>query len=326
MFILVWKAWSNKKSASKTLRRIKGAMRALAVVFVLTTLLSVAAARRASAEMAQTGMRVGKDLMPLVGVLGGSSTISLNGQKIVMKYDGSKMPVKEVLDAAEAACRNGGVRAGTLDPTATPEAQREKPKDAESALLRITDLGIVRSGDDREGLVLCFAKGSQSRASLTEQLDSLEQTGDLGALGKMRYVYARKEGQGTAVLAAVTDDSFKLDALRPSREGDNEGSDDHTLPRPKDSTRFLSAVLDGTPYAVRGYRTHASEEAVRTEFDAAMFARGFTTLEIETNDGAKSNAYLRDGVMVTLAISKDRNGDTLVSLGSMGADDRRPTK
>lgn len=325
MFVLLLSAWSKKKKASKTLERVKGLMRATVVVGVLVTVVSLVAAGRARAEMAQTGMRVGKDLMPLVNVLGGASTISLNGQKIIMKYDGTKLPVKDVLDAAEEACRNGGVRAGTFDPTAPAGAATEnaKPKDIESAFLRVADLGVMRGGDDREGLVLCFAKGSQTRESLSEQLEELQKNGDLGSLGKMRYVYARKDGEGTAVLAAVTDDSFKLDALRPAPDGaDTEGSDDPTLPRPKSSVRFLSAVIEGTPYATRGYRTTASEDDVRADFDKGMVARGFTTLEIELKDGMKGNAYLKDGVMVTFNASKDKSGATLVSVGSLGADDR----
>ena len=89
-----------------------------------------------------------------------------------------------------------------------------------------------------------------------------------------------------------------------------------------DEQRLEPAVLEGTPYATRGYRTKTSEDAVRQTFEAGMLDRGFTALEAETKDGTKGNAYLKDGVMVMLAVSKDRNGDTLVSVGSMGSDDR----
>lgn len=318
MFVLLLKAWSKKRSGSLRMKRAKGMMRAALVLAVMTTALSLLGARRARAELAQAGLRVGKDLMPLVNVLGGASTVSLNGQKVLMKYDGSKMPVREVLDAAEAACRAGGVRAPVQD------AKDARAKDLESAILRMADFGVMRTGDDREGLVLCFAKGEGTPDTLRAQIEELQKTGDLGSLGKMRYVYARRDGNATAVLAAITDDSFSIDAFKANPETDAPGTDDPALPRPKGSVRFLSAAIEGTPYATRGYRTRLPEDDVRADFDRGMVARGFTTLEVESKNGLRTNAYLKDGVMVTFAAVKDKSGDTLVSIGSLGADQRPP--
>ncbi len=315
MFVLLLKAWSKKRSGSRRLQRVKGVMRAALVLAVMTTAISLIGARRARAELAQVGLRVGKDLMPLVDVLGGASKVSLNGQKILIKYDGSTKPVREVLDAAEAACREGGVRAPSHDTRA---------KDLETAILRVADFGVMRTGDDREGLVLCFAKGEGTPDDLRTQIDELQKTGDLGSLGKMRYVYARRDGDATAVLAAITDDSFSIGAFEANPETDAPGSDDPALPRPKRSVRFLSAELEGTPYATRGYRTRLPEDEVRADFDRGMVERGFTALAIDAKSGLRTNAYLKDGVMVTFATVKDRSGDTLVSIGSLGADPRPP--
>lgn len=226
-----------------------------------------------------------------------------------MKYSGSKTPVREVLHNAEAACREGGVTSPRVDAT-----------DATNPLAKLVDFGVMRSGDDRQGLVLCFAKGAMTKGELQDQLRELEEHGNLGSLGKMRYVFARQDGEGTAVLAALTDDSFDMRALQPEPEGDSPGSDDPSLPRPRDSVRFLTAEVEGTPYAARGYRTRVAEDVVRRELDAQMIERGFTGVEMETKDGTKANGYLRDGVVVILGVAKDRSGETLVSFGSLGAD------
>lgn len=302
---------ARSSSAGKRLARVKGAIRAAAVLGFMLTIASLAAARHAKAELAATGMRIGKDLMPLVRELGDASTVALNGQRIMIKYSGSKTPVREVLDHAEAACREGGVTAPRVDVTA------EK-----NPLLKLVDFGVMRTGDERQGLVLCFAKGSMSKGELQDQLKELEEHGNLGSLGKMRYVFARQDGEGTAVLAALTEDSFDMNALQPNPEGDSPGSDDPSLPRPRESVRFLTAVVEGTPYAVRGYRTRIAEDVVRAELDAQMLERGFTGVEIETKDGTKSNGYLRDGVVVVLGVAKDKTGETLVSFGSLGSDPR----
>lgn len=313
MWFFVVQAFRKTRSSSSTKRfsRVKGAIRAAAVVGFMMTVASLAAARHAKAELAATGMRIGKDLMPLVRELGDASTVSLNGQRILVEYRGSKTPVREVLDEAEAACREGGVTAPRVDATSD-----------KNPLVKLVDFGVMRTGDDRQGLVLCFAKGSLTQGELQEQLRELEEHGNLGSLGKMRYVFARQDGEGTAVLAALTEDSFDMNALQPNPESDSPGSDDPSLPRPRDSVRFLTAQVEGTPYAVRGYRTRIAEDVVRRELDAQMLERGFTGVELEMKDGAKSNGYLRDGVVVVLGVAKDKGGDTLVSLGSLGADDR----
>ena len=313
-FLLVhaWKKRGGKKPAPKRFSRVKGAVRAAAFLGTTLTVVSLLSARHAQAEMARAGMRLGSDLMPLVHERGDASTVSLNGQKIMMTYHGAETPVSEVLDKAEEACRAGGVKA--------PHVETAPPKG--DPLLKIADFGVMRTGDDRAGLVLCFAKGSMTKESLTEQLQELEKTGDLGSLGKMRYVYARRENNQTAVLAAITEDSFDLKAMDPSREGDAPNTDDGGLPRPRNSVRFLQAQIDGTPYAVRGYRTRASEAEAHADVDKGMAERGFKSVEVELKDGTKATGYLKDGVVVTLSVGKDKSGETLVSLGSLGADDR----
>jgi hypothetical protein len=291
MIALLFIAWRTRSRAVSFLRL-------LAFLTFASTLASLACARRANAEMTTSAMRVGRDLLPLVRELDGAATVSLNGERITLEYDGTTRSVREVLDAAEESCRLGGVGGGD------------------------GQLGIHRRGDDDEGVVMCFAKGARSAASLAEQVAAFADTSDLGAFGKLRYVYARKEANGgAAALVATTEDSFRLDSLAARDAAhDAPGSDDPSLPRPSASVRFLSAQIEGASYGTRGYRTRRTPDAVRAEYDAAMLARGFTVVEIPAR---KTSAYSKDGVLVTLATAIDTNGDTLVSIGTMGADDRR---
>lgn len=298
------------------LKRLDGfarVLRAAAVVAILSLLLTMVLARRARADLAATSTRIGRDLAPLADVLGGATTIALNGQKMMLRYDGSPKKVVEILDAAEQACRAGEVKAPRVDPESVPLADRA---------LRLADLGVVRGGNDDEGAVLCFARGADTPDSLLAQLDRLTQTNDLGSLGKMRYVYAKKERGGSAVLAAVTDDSFRLDALRPAADRDAPGSDDPLLPRPLGSVRLFSGVLEGTPYASRVYRTRAADADVKEAFEKEMLERGFEAISVTTKDGKSSTGFQRDGVMVIFGTVTDRDGSVLVSVGTIGVDAR----
>lgn len=313
MLAFLFFAW---RSRSARTTRAFALLRVLAFLTVASTLISLACARRAKAEMATNAVKVGRDLLPIVQELGGAATVSLNGQRVILKYDATTRTVRQVLDSAEETCRQGGVEGGVRSLT-----DRDKP------FLSLPDLGIVRSGNDDEGLVMCFAKGENTRATLKDQVAALVDTSDLGSLGKLRYVYARTEGKGkgSAALVALTEDSFRLDALDANVVGgeDSPGSDDPSLPRPPSSTRFLSALIEGAPYATRGYRTRLPADEVRATYDGAMLARGFTTVEMPAK---KTSAYSKDGVLVTFATALDKNGDTLVSIGTMGADDHRRTQ
>lgn len=287
----------------KRFDRFKGVLRAAAVLAFFSLVFTFAGARHARAELARTSTRIGRDLLPIADLLAGGTSLTLNGEKMLLRYDGSTKGVREVLDAAEEACRNGDVKGNVMG--------------------RLVDMGVLRGGDDEEGVVLCFARGEGTPDSLRAQVERLKQTKDLGSLGKMRYVYAKKERGGSAVLAAITEDSFRLDAFRAGTTGDAPGSDDPALPRPKDGVRAFSAVLEGTPYAARVYRTRANEDDVKATYIAEMAARGFTAIEAKTKDGRASIGFQRDGVMVIVATAKDRDGTLLVSVGTIGVDPLR---
>lgn len=294
---------------AKRFDRFKGVMRAAAVVAFMSFVFTFAGARHARADFAKATVKIGHDLVPLADVLAGATTISLNGQKMMLRYDGSTKKVAEVLDAAEEACRAGDVKA----PNVGMSADRT---------LSVSDLGVLRGGDDDEGAVLCFARGADTPEGLLAQLDRFKHTKDLGSLGKMRYVYAKKERGGSVVLAAITDDSFRLDAMNASATADAPGSDDPAIPRPPGSTRIFSAVLEGTPYAARVYRTRASERDVKAAYEGAMLERGFTMTEVKAKSADRPGGigFERDGVIVILATTKDRDGSLLVSVGSIGAE------
>lgn len=81
-------------------------------------------------------------------------------------------------------------------------------------------MGTQRAGDDDEGVVLCLVSSESSGRELASALEAFTRTQDLGALGKMRYAYAKKTASGTHVLAAWTDEHFALGKPRgrgPSR-------------------------------------------------------------------------------------------------------------
>lgn len=309
----------------KRLEKLMRYVRAAAVIGVMTSVFLSIGARKARADFAKTSVRIGRDLMPLAATFSdgfaGMTTLSINGQKMLIRYDASSKSVRDVLDAAEETCRAGDVKAPRLN------AESIDPTNMSERALRLADLGVVRGGNEDEGAVLCFAKGAETPDGLLAQLEKLGKTNDLGALGKMRYVFAKKEKKGTAVLAAISDDSFRLDALRSTATEDAPGTDDALLPRPTDSVRLFSAVLEGTPYASRVYRTRVDEGEVKRVFEGDMVARGFQSVTVAPKDGRPGGtAFVRDGVMVVFATTKDRDGSVLVTVGTIGADPRREAR
>ena len=247
--------------------------------------------------------------------------VVFNGQKMFLGSSISNDPPGAVLDRYEASCKSnpGQPAAGwkDLDPRATA---------ADAPAIATT--GLMRSGTAEEGTVVCFVKGADTKATTAEAFRSFAETGELGALGRLRYVYAKTTRSGrTHVLTAWTDDRFNLVDMMPEDGKDAPGQDFPELPRVPNSTRALSAYAEGMPYGVNVYRTTDSPSKTLAFYDAQMIERGFHGFDpefTEEKNGGQARAYVKDGVVLTIGTKVQPEG-VFVALGLAGVADHGPT-
>jgi hypothetical protein len=153
-------------------------------------------------------------------------------------------------------------------------------------------------------------------AARFSRLSRFLDTGDLGHLGDVRYVFAERNAEGlTHVVTAWTQGSFNLYSLFPA-EGDAPGSDLEDVPRPKRSVRLLTAGAEGVPYSARIYEAPGHPKGILATYDLRMIARGWKPVLIDDKDHRR--VYGRDGRHVYVLPKPDR-GRTLVTLLEMGA-------
>lgn len=314
--------FKHRRSPEKR-KHLAGLVRVFAYVSGVGVVCGALSIRAARAEVADQSIVVGRQMLEMVGTSSDVSHVSLNGQQMFLGSALSKDEVATVLDRYEQHCKKNGAQ--------SPESWRELSKTPvrnspdSAATLESFNTGIIRSGDEREGTIICFVRSSQSKASVADALKSFGETGELGALGQLRYAYAKKTEKGnTHILTGWTLDKFNVSALTPPDSGDVGGADFPEMPRPNDSQRVLSARVEGTPFGLNVYRSDVAPAKVAEQFDEAMTKAGWFALDTEidkrqdtSQDKAVGHLYEKDGVVLTLA-SSIQQGKTISVLGLAG--------
>lgn len=268
-------------------------LRGLARVFFYFTVIGIVSAafsvRAARAEMKTRTLELGRQMMQLARASNHDVTpVRFNGQQMLLASSTTDDAAKDVLDRYEAHCEGS--------------------------------LKVLRSGDDREGTVVCFVKGAETKASLREAFEAFAETGELGYLGKLRFAYARRNpGTGrTLVLTAWTEDTFNLVDMMPAEGKDAPGADFAEVPRVPNATRALSVRAEGLPYGLNVYQT--KDEGTLAFYDVEMTRLGYKGVDPELDEvevGGRGRAYVRDGVVVTVA-SHRHEGSNFVMVGLAG--------
>jgi hypothetical protein len=289
----------------------------LAFAFVV---LAVLALFRARASAGEAALSLGRELAQLGDVMTSTKQLVINGQTLFVSTASTDLEVDVVLDRFEEMCAEHA--------TAVGEELARLSTSEKSALThgsRARGLGILRTqeGDD-EGTVACFANDEGGGAgAILSRVRELLRTGDLAALGRLRYVYAThtKRGgaaaphTGTHVITVWADGPIRLGEMFPA-SGDATGSDSDLAPRPRDAKRLLSAQVTGEPYAVRVYDSALSSEAYFGEVTSEMDRAGWTHVAAPGTDNARG--FLRgDGVEVVVSTAQqdDRMLVTILELG-----------
>jgi len=161
-----------------------------------------------------------------------------------------------------------------------------------------------------------LTRGANTPATFAEAATAFQQTYDLGALGKLRYVYARPDGDKTRVLTLWTEDSFRFDRLFPA-SGDAPGSDPEVLGAPPGAVRLLSIRIANTPFAVFVYQSTRAPDSIVKHYDDRMASKDWTLLTPPGGPEAGRRGYVKNGVVFTASAIRDEEGTSLVSIGEM---------
>lgn len=313
----------RRHSAEKK-RHLKGLLRAGVYLGALGLVFGAIQVRSARAEVKNRTVEMGRQMLQLANATQHDvNKIILNGQPLFVGSSLASDSPKDVLDRYEDYCqKNLAQPAESWREVATKTRKTEAQ--AENGML--SGAGVLRAGTSDEGTVVCFTKGADSKPSTREALTTFADTGELGVLGGLRYVYVKTSAQGkTTVLTAWTDDKFNLARLMPEEGKDCGGSDFADLPRPQSSQRVLSAIVDGTPFGMNLYRGGESPEKVVEYLDGEMHKRGWYMLDPELSKNVQHDAatppvgrlYEKDGVVLTVAASRDEYG-VMTGLGLAG--------
>jgi hypothetical protein len=292
------------------MRHVRGLARAGAYLLFTTLCASAWSIKAARAEMKEQTLSLGRSMAAIANATNHDVTpLRLNGERMLIASSVTGDGPGAVLDRYEEQCKKSDGASGW----------KELPK-MDEATAPFGDNGLMRAGGDDEGSVICFVRGEQTRATVREAFESFARTGELGHLGKLRYVYAKKNPVSgrTLVLTAWTEDSFNVFDLMPEDGKDVRGDDFEELPRPRDSSRALAVRAEGLPYALNVYKTSAPPRTVLADYDTEMAQRGFRGFDPEDPE-APGRTYVKDGVVLTVAAHVEA-GATFVALGLSGAD------
>jgi hypothetical protein len=312
----------NRRGAVEQRKKLKGQLRVLGYVCVLGVACAALSVRAARAEVADQSLAFGRQLSALTNTeVVDAQRITMNGQSMFVGSTLGKDSVPTTLDRFEEYCRRNSAQ--------TPEEWKklaDKSPEASAEGNSFFKTGLMRSGSENEGTVLCFVRSSESKTTVGEAFSTFSDTGELGAIGQLRYAYAKKTKKGnTHVLTGWTTDKFNLKDMLPADDGkDVPGQDFAEIPRLKDAQRILATRVEGTPFGVNAYKTDAPPTEVAKFYDESLIKQGWVAVDAELDKkgepadrAAVGHLYEKDGVVLTMAAHID-TGKTFATLGLAG--------
>jgi hypothetical protein len=298
--------------------RLKKLARLAVYSAAVSLALGALAARSVYGDVKSSAFSMGRELGQL-GDVGTKRPLRINGEPIFIASTTEDVSVQQVLDDTEARCKQASAGMAAELEHLSESLKKHLPKDASPSRAA----GILREDHGDSGVVACLIREDGAPAGgikdVVARLSAMMKTGDLSAVGRLRYVFAEKTKSGrTHVVAAWTEGPFNLYALLPAAGKDAPGSDPQLAPRPPSAQRVLSADVEGMPYAVRIYDSKATPAEVVKTYDDTMAARGWEPAFGVPGEGPEQRAFTRPGADLIVITSRD--GDrTVVSLVEMTA-------
>lgn len=307
--------------ASRAKRRVVGAAKVLAYLGAVTAAFGVVVAHKAHADVGGQALSLGRELATATDGLEGGYTAVLNGQRFQLGETTTDASVPQVLDAAESTCT---ASPGALDGlfAAIPEKGTVKGV-GDYHLEGSFRHGIVRNGTEKDGVVVCFEGDPAKPRRTAEALAAFAASQDLGDLGKLRYVYAKRDADGkTRVTVARTGEHFSLKAI--AEEGEASGHDG-AVPRPSGARRVLTAELEGASQTTNVYLTDAPVAQVVAHYDSTLGTAGFVRVTPPAADQTL-RVFSKDGFEVVVAVRKDETSTVLAVTESRPGASKKSSK
>lgn len=279
--------------------------RASSCLLVILMVLLAGCLRSAHARLGEALLGFGDQLAKLQDLRANSAPrqLNINGLSLGVLTLSTDLAVPAALDRFQSLCRQrGGLQ--------VPPALANRLGPARSAF----DATFRQEGQG-EGVLACIDSGHpMSLEQLTERLAAMQNTGDLAALGELRYVFARRSGATTTLLVFWTDSSAPLLELFPP-SGDAPGRDPENVPRPEASRRILSATEHGAPYHLTLYKAgDQSPQALAGWYRAALEAGGW---HVAPGGAPASLRAQRLGRNIIVACSPAKDGAAIATVAEL---------
>jgi len=218
--------------------------------------------------------------------------MTINGLELRLMTLTTQLSVAGALDHVQQTCR-GGLLAPAL---------------AGKLEASVLD-GVFRQGTERQGVLACLDTGGALEvAELAERLSSVQESGNLNDLGKLRYVLARRSGAVTTLLVLWTEGDARLFDLFP-KVGDAPGHELRDWPRPPGVRRLLSAAEHGQPYGMTLHDAGPeSARALEAWYEAALTKAGWGVTR--TQGGLRARRGERS---VLLQVQTSSSGKTVIT-------------
>lgn len=315
----------SKKTSAARVNQRKGWMRVFAFGTAVGIVCALVSIKFARAEVIDNALVVGRQMTELANSSKNQALkVRMNGQDVVYASQLSHDSPEAILDRYERLCKENAAQS----PEDWKDLGAKAPANARGKDVAETG-GTMRGGSRDEGTVMCFVRSSTSKPKIGEALATFQATGELGAIGQLRYAYVRKTKKGaTHVLAMWTMDKFNVKEMFPE-SGDAPGEDFADLPRPGDSRRLFSVQIAGAPYGLNVYESNEDPVALANSIDQRLTKSGWFAIDIEGEakrntpslNGVTGRVYEKDGILMT-AVSRIENKKTVTAYGIAGVPER----
>jgi hypothetical protein len=287
--------------------RVARVLRLAAFLAVVVAISAWWKVRQVSAELSERAMSIGRTMESWRDPAAGTSTLRVNGQRVSITSVSSDDQVSAILDRFAAMCgrHSGGMREEIHELIAHGAAIPEHVA---------SQFGVLRAQDgELQGTAACFARESAGgMAEFLERAAKLVETGDLAAMGQLRYVFAHRRAGSTTthVLTAINHDSLPIEQVFPA-SGDVPGPDLVPGVRPEHARRVVSADLEGSSARAVLYETRGKADVALQAYDAALPARGYERGDLSLVADqlpAPTRVYVKPNETL-LIIAHDRDSD-----------------
>jgi hypothetical protein len=274
-------------------------------LLVILVVLLASCLRSAHARLGEALLGFGAQLSKMQDLNANSAPrqLNINGLSMGVLTLSTKLGVGDALDRFQEQCRqHGGLQ--------VPQAVANKLRSARNAFD-----GTIRQEGQNEGMLACVDSGHPlTLRELTERLAAFRDSGDLAALGELRYIFARRSGVTTTLLVFWTEGSAPLLKIFPP-SGNAPGRDPENVPRFAGSRRVLSATEHGAPYHLTLYKAEKQSPATLCSwYHGALTAGGW--LAAPGSSAAAIRAQ-RGGRNIVVACSAAKGGGAVATVAEL---------